>query len=62
MNNRKFLAGAVLLGASAMSSMAVGPDVTDILTAASTTFASVAALCITFATFWIGYRLVKRIK
>lgn len=64
-NNRmsRLLAIATVLFAGAMGAMAQSaPDVDSIATAAGTTFTAVATLCVTIGTFYVGYRLVKRIK
>lgn len=51
-----------IVAASALSASAQTADVGDIVTAASTTFTAVAALCVTIGTFFIGYRLAKRAR
>jgi len=58
-HSKKIMTGAVL-GASAMAASAQ-TDATAIVTSASTAFTSVATLCVTIGTFFIVYRLVRRV-
>lgn len=37
-------------------------QVTDITSAASSTFTTVAGICVTMGVFFIGYRIAKRIR
>lgn len=57
---RKVLGGLALLGAAG-SAMA-GTDATVITTAAESAFTSIATLCVAIGTFFVVYRLVKRVK
>lgn len=45
-------------GAAALA----GTDATAITTAATTAFADIATLCVAIGTFFVVYRLVKRVK
>lgn len=53
---------AALVACGAASAFAEDPNVSAIVTAASTVFTAVAGLCITIGTFWVGYRIVRKIK
>lgn len=57
----KVLAVASVLAIGGASAMAQS-DVASVVTSATSTFQSVAALCVTIGTFFIGYRLVKRAR
>jgi hypothetical protein len=61
MSKSKYLALALLMGLIA-NSQAVDASATDITTAATTAFGGVATLCVAIGTFFVVYRLVKRIK
>lgn len=37
-------------------------NVSDITSAATTTFQAVAALCVTIGTFMVGYRLARKVR
>jgi len=57
---RLALAGAFMaVGASAAMA---GTDATVITTTAEGAFASIASLCVAIGTFFVVYKLVKRIK
>jgi len=58
----KFLGAALALGAVAVSAQAQDATATTILTAGTTAFQLVAGLCITIGTFFLIYKLVKRVK
>jgi hypothetical protein len=51
-----------ILGLVASAFAQTGTDATVITTAATTAFIGVAGLCVSIGTFFIVYRLVKRIK
>jgi len=52
---------ALVLGLSSASLLA-GTDATVITTAAEGAFGDIATLCVAIGTFFVVYRLVKRIK
>ena len=52
--------GALLLALGSLSSFAVDPDATSVVTAATTGFGLVATLAISIATFGVVLRLVKK--
>jgi hypothetical protein len=58
--NMAVLALLMLLGMLA-NRVQAGTDATEIITAATTAFASVATLCVAIGTFFIVYRLVRRV-
>jgi hypothetical protein len=57
--NKYSVAGAALLGV-AVSSQAQ-TDATTIITSATSAFALVAGLCVSIGTFFVVYRLVKKV-
>jgi len=59
--NRKTLLTLGLLAAGAAGAMA-GTDATVITTAAESAFLDIAGLCVAIGTFFVIYRLVKRIR
>ena len=52
---------AALVAVSSVAAMA-GTDATVITSTATTAFADIATLCVAIGTFFVIYRLVKRIK
>jgi len=61
--NAKIIVGAISTAAVAVASQAQsGTDATVITTSASSAFVGVAGLCISVGTFFVVYRLVKRVK
>jgi len=56
------LGTALVLGAGAVGAMAADADATGIITAGTSAFQLVAALCITIGTFMLVYKLVKKIR
>lgn len=58
---RKLLGAGLVLGLGASAAMA-GTDATVITTAAETAFTSIATLCVAIGTFFVVYRLVKRVR
>jgi len=58
---KKTLALVVGLGLSALPVMAQS-QITDITDAATTTFATVAGICVTIGVFMIGYKLARKIR
>jgi len=58
---KKALLGSSLVLLAAVSAMA-GTDATVITTTATDAFADIATLCVAIGTFFVVYRLVKRIK
>jgi hypothetical protein len=57
----KVIVGSLLL-AGAAGSVYAQTDATSIVTAVTAAFALVAAACVSIGTFFVVYRLVKRIK
>jgi hypothetical protein len=55
------LLALALLVVGSVSAMA-GTDATVITTAATSAFADIATLCVAIGTFFVVYKLVKRIK
>lgn len=58
---KKTLLTIGMLSAIALPAMA-GTDATVITDAAETAFTSIATLCVAIGTFFVVYRLVKRVK
>jgi len=58
-NSKAIVTGAVVIG-SAVAANAQS-DATTIITSATTAFSSVATLCVTIGTFFVVYRLVRRV-
>jgi hypothetical protein len=54
--------GVLAVGAGAALAQSSSPDPTSIVTSATTIFTAAATLCVTIGTFYVGYRLAKRIR
>lgn len=57
---KKAMLGTVALG-TAVAAQA-GTDATTITSSATAAFADIATLCVAIGTFFVVYRLVKRVK
>ena len=62
MKINKFLGTALVLGAAAVGASAADADASTIITAGTTAFQLVAGLCITIGTFFLVYKLVKKVR
>jgi hypothetical protein len=58
---KKTLAVLGTLGLVGLTAQA-GTDVTEITTAASSIFATVAGICVTIGVFMVGYRLARKVR
>lgn len=57
---KKLLVSASLLAAPVLAM--AGTDATAITTSATSAFADIATLCVAIGTFFVVYRLVKRVR